>query len=141
MGIFAQKYYFSWVRSFWRRSRFSKVAISFEHSVTGHKNTSPHTIILSSNSQLCLSSRPDELSSQQGPIINVPGVIIFQVKKLDSGELNSFEFSEYSVRSKHQNLRVIVKYRPPYSDDHKVLTTTMQRNFLTCWNVLDLCSM
>ena len=33
---------------------------------------------------------------------------LFQVKKLDGGELNSFEISEYSVRSKHQNLRVIV---------------------------------
>ena len=38
---------------------------------------------------------------------------LFQVKKLDGGELNSFEFSEYSVRSKHQNLRVIVIYPAP----------------------------
>ena len=47
---------------------------------------------------------------------------LFHVKKLHGGELNSFEFSEYSVRSKHQNLRVIVIYRRPDSDDHKVLT-------------------
>ena len=54
---------------------------------------------------------------------------LFQVKKLDGGELNSFEFSEYSVRPKHQNLRVIVIYRPPYSDDHKVLTATFLNEF------------
>ena len=54
---------------------------------------------------------------------------LFQVKKLDGGELNSFEFSEYSVRPKHQNLRVIVIYRPPYSDGHKVLTATFLNEF------------
>lgn len=54
---------------------------------------------------------------------------LFQVKKLHGGELNSFEFSEYSVRSKHQNLRVIVIYRRPYSDDHKVLTATFLNEF------------
>ncbi|XP_068719650.1 uncharacterized protein [Montipora capricornis] len=64
---------------------------------------------------------------------------LFQVKKLDGGELNSFEFSEYSVRSKHQNLRVIVIYRPPYSDDHKVLTVTFLTEFANYIEMKVLC--
>lgn len=58
---------------------------------------------------------------------------------VDGGELDSFEFSEYSVRSKHQNLRVIVIYRPPYSDDHKVLTATFLNEFANYIEMKVLC--
>ena len=64
---------------------------------------------------------------------------LFRVKKLDGGELNSFEFSECSVRSKHQNPRVIVMYRPPYSDDHKVLTATFLNEFANYIEMKVLC--
>ena len=64
---------------------------------------------------------------------------LFHVKKLHGGELNSFEFSEYSVRSKHQNLRVIVIYRRPYSDDHKVLTATFLNEFSNYIEMKVLC--
>ena len=64
---------------------------------------------------------------------------LFQVKKLDGGELNSFEYSEYSVRSKHQNLSVIVIYRPPYLDDHKVLTATFLNEFANYIELKKLC--
>ena len=64
---------------------------------------------------------------------------LFHVKKLHGGGLNSFEFSEYSVRSKHQNLRVIVIYRRPYSDDHKVLTATFLNEFSNYIEMKVLC--
>ena len=46
------------------------------------------------------------------------------VKKIDAGEKTSFEFSEWTVQSTSHNLRIIVIYRSPYSDDHRVTTST-----------------
>ena len=47
------------------------------------------------------------------------------VVKISAGEKESFEFSEWIVqqRSSH-NLRVVILYRPPYSDEHRVPTST-----------------
>ena len=47
------------------------------------------------------------------------------VVKIDAGERKSFEFSEWTVQlpSSH-DLRVVILYRPPYSDEHKVTTST-----------------
>ena len=46
------------------------------------------------------------------------------VKKIDAGEKTSFEFSECTVQSASHNLRIIVIYRSPYSDEHKVPMST-----------------
>ena len=51
------------------------------------------------------------------------------VKKIDAGEKTSFEFSEWTVQSASHNLRIIVIYRPPYSDEHKVPISTFFAEF------------
>ena len=51
------------------------------------------------------------------------------VKKIDAGEKTSFEFSEWTVQSASHNLRIIVIYRPPYSDVHKVPMSTFFAEF------------
>ena len=45
----------------------------------------------------------------------------FNVSQIDAGEKVSFKFSEWKVviPSSH-DLRIIIVYRPPYSDNHKV---------------------
>lgn len=42
------------------------------------------------------------------------------VKKIATGEKTSFGFSEWTVQSASHNLRIIVIYWPPYSDEHRV---------------------
>ena len=51
------------------------------------------------------------------------------VKKVDVGEKTSFEFSEWTVQSASHNLRIIVIYRPPYSEEHRVTTSTFFPEF------------
>ena len=51
------------------------------------------------------------------------------VKKISAGEKTSFEFSEWTVKSASHNLRIIVIYRPPYSDEHRVTTSTFFAEF------------
>ena len=51
------------------------------------------------------------------------------VKKIDAGEKTSFEFSEWTVQSASHNLRIIVIYRPPYSDEHRVAMSTFFAEF------------
>ena len=51
------------------------------------------------------------------------------VKKIGAGEKTSFEFSEWTVQSASHNLRIIVIYRPPYSDEHRVTMSTFFAEF------------
>ena len=51
------------------------------------------------------------------------------VKKIDTGEKSSFELSEWTVQSTSHNLRIIVIYRSPHSDDHRVTTSTFFAEF------------
>ena len=54
------------------------------------------------------------------------------VKKIDADEKESFEFSEWTVTSSSShNLRVVIIYRPPYSDEHKVSTNVFFTEFST----------
>ena len=52
------------------------------------------------------------------------------VVKISAGERESFEHSEWSVQlpSSH-NLCVVIIYRPPYSEEHKVSTNTFFSEF------------
>ena len=52
------------------------------------------------------------------------------VKKVDAGEKESFEFSEWTVTlSSSHNLRVVIIYRPPYCDEHRVSTNVFFTEF------------
>ena len=52
------------------------------------------------------------------------------IKKADAGEKESFEFSEWTVTSSSsRNLRVVIVYRPPYSDEHRVSTNVFFTEF------------
>ena len=54
------------------------------------------------------------------------------VKKVDVGEKESFEFSEWIVTSlTSHNLLVVIIYRPPYSNEHKVSTNVFFTEFST----------
>ena len=46
----------------------------------------------------------------------------FGVSKVNArvSEHDSFEFSEWIVRSSPHNIRLVIVYRPPYSDEHRV---------------------
>ena len=46
-----------------------------------------------------------------------------RVKKVESGEENSFEFSEWIISSIGHDIRLFIIYRPPYSDEHQVPTS------------------
>ena len=52
------------------------------------------------------------------------------VKKIEAGEKTSFENSEWLVQSKHHNLRIVIIYRPPYSEEHKVTIGIFLNEFL-----------
>lgn len=52
------------------------------------------------------------------------------VKKVDRKfEFESFEFSEWLITGNSSNVRLVIIYRPPYSDDHPVTVTTFRAEF------------
>ena len=52
------------------------------------------------------------------------------IKKVDAEERASFEFSEWIVSSPSlHNLRIVIIYRPPYSDEHRVSTNAFFTEF------------
>ena len=52
------------------------------------------------------------------------------INKVYAGEKASFEFSEWIVTSSPlRNLRLVIIYRPPYSDDHRVSTNDFFSEF------------
>ena len=51
------------------------------------------------------------------------------VKKIGAGEKTLFQFSEWTVQSASHNLRIIVIYRPPHSDQHRVTMSTFFAEF------------
>ena len=52
------------------------------------------------------------------------------VKRIDGGEYESFEFSEWMVsRRSTKQLRVVIIYCPPYSEDHPVTVPTFFSEF------------
>ena len=46
-----------------------------------------------------------------------------RVKKVESGEKKSFEFSEWIISSIGHDIRLFIIYGPPYSDEHQVPTS------------------
>lgn len=52
-----------------------------------------------------------------------------RVKKVESGEENSFEFSEWIISSIGHDIRLFVTYRLPYSDEHQVPTSVFFTEF------------
>ena len=52
-----------------------------------------------------------------------------RVKKVESGEKKSFEFSEWIISSIGHNIRLFIIYRPPYSDEHQVPTNVFSTEF------------
>ena len=52
------------------------------------------------------------------------------VKKEDGGQNDSYEFSEWLVsESSSSKLRVVIIYRPPYTEDHPMTVTTFCNEF------------
>ena len=52
------------------------------------------------------------------------------VKRIDGGEHESFEFSEWMVSGRStKKLRVVIIYRPPYSENHSVTVLTFCSEF------------
>ena len=58
------------------------------------------------------------------------------VENIDAGATvqDSYEFSEWIIKSPSHNLRIVVIYRPPCSADHPVSTSVFLLNFLNTWN-------
>ena len=52
-----------------------------------------------------------------------------RVKKVESGEENSFEFSEWIISSIGHDIGLFNIYRPPYSDEHLVPTSVFFTEF------------
>jgi len=48
---------------------------------------------------------------------------------VESGEENSFEFSEWIISSIGHDIRLFIIYRPPNSDDHQVPTNVLFTEF------------
>ena len=48
---------------------------------------------------------------------------------VESGEENSFEFSEWIISSIGHDIRLFIIYRPPYSDEHQVPTSVFFTEF------------
>ena len=53
----------------------------------------------------------------------------FRVKKVESAEKKSFEFSEWIISSIGHDIRLFIIYRPPYSDEHQVPTSVFFTEF------------
>ena len=52
-----------------------------------------------------------------------------KVNKAASGDLGSFEFSEWLVQLGSEKLRLCIVYRPPYSQNHPVSIATFFKQF------------
>ena len=50
-----------------------------------------------------------------------------RVKEVEAGEKSSFEFSEWTVTTVSNCIRLVIIYRPPYSDKCKIPTTVFFR--------------
>ena len=53
----------------------------------------------------------------------------FDARDIDSGEVSSFEFSEWLLQYDSTRLRVIIIYRTPYSAVHPVTTSVFLEEF------------
>ena len=51
------------------------------------------------------------------------------VTKIDDGEKESFEFSEWKIASGSFKSRLVILYRPPYSEEHPVSMATFSNEF------------
>ncbi|EDO44723.1 predicted protein, partial [Nematostella vectensis] len=81
--------------------------------------------------------RPNRSGGGTGLLYRDP----FDVSTVKSGisSRESFEFSELLVKSSSYNLRVIVIYRPPYSEAHRVPTSVFLSEFPEYLESLLLC--
>ena len=63
------------------------------------------------------------------------------VSKVNAGvsDQDSFEFSEWIVRSSPHNIRLVIVYRPPYSDEHRVPVSVFLPEFPEYFESLQLC--
>ena len=51
------------------------------------------------------------------------------IKKIEDGEKESFEFAECNITNASFTARLVVLYRPPYSEDHPVTIATFLAEF------------
>lgn len=51
------------------------------------------------------------------------------IKKIEDGEKESFEFAEWNITNGSFRARLVVLYRPPYSEDHPVTIATFLAEF------------
>ena len=51
------------------------------------------------------------------------------LRRVEAGEKSSFEFSEWTVTTVSNCIRLVIIYRPPYSDKCKIPTTVFFREF------------
>ena len=51
------------------------------------------------------------------------------IKKTEDGEKESFEFAECNITNASFTARLVVLYRPPYSEDHPVTIATLLAEF------------
>ena len=63
------------------------------------------------------------------------------VSKVNPGvsDQDSFEFSEWIVRSSSHNIRLVIVYRPPYSEEHRVPVSVFLAEFPEYLESLQLC--
>ena len=63
------------------------------------------------------------------------------VKKVEAGvsDRNSYEFSEWLKKWSSYNQRIVIIYRPPYSDNHRVLFSVFLCEFPKYLETLLLC--
>lgn len=56
-------------------------------------------------------------------------------KKVAAAELQSFEYSEWDIKSGFQRIKLIIIYRPPYSDRHPVTTGVFITEFANFFGI------
>ena len=64
----------------------------------------------------------------------------FTIKRNSSGELQSFEFSDWTIHGKGLRLRVIILYRLSYSEYHPVSMSTFFTEFSSYLESVVICS-
>ena len=63
----------------------------------------------------------------------------FTLKYNASGEVSSFEFSDWTISSSEISLRIILIYRPPYSRNHPISISTFLDQFSSLLEPILLC--
>ena len=81
----------------------------------------------------------ERLAGRRGGGTAVLISIAMSIKKLTSGEKDSFEFSEWLVTNDNFALRLCIIYRPPYSEHHPVPVSVFFDDFSKYLEHLVIC--